>query len=102
MSEPQYLELTKQRVSRLADLLAEAIHVAKEVDGFGAPGYRKRANNLRGAIVMFADCLPSSTALEVADEVRVWSGQIDGDDARSVALRSLLRYLDPSGSPKVK
>jgi len=39
---------------------------------------------------------------EVADEVRVWSGQIDGDDARSVALRSLLRYLDPSGSPKVK
>jgi len=44
---------------------------------------------------MFADCLPSSIALEVADEVRVWSGQIDGDDARSVALRSLLRLLGP-------
>jgi len=64
VSEPQYLELTKQRVSRLADLLAEAIHVAKEVDDFGAPGYRKTREQSEGAIVMFADCLPSSTALK--------------------------------------
>jgi hypothetical protein len=81
--------------------LAEAIHIAKEVDDCGAPSYRKRANNLRGAIVMFADFLPSSIALEIADEVRAWCGDIDGDDTHAVALRSLLRYLDPSGSPKV-
>ena len=102
MSEPQYLELTEQRVRRLAELLADAIQVAKEVDEYGSPGYRNRGNDLRGAIVMFADCLPSSIALALADEVRVWSGQIDGNDTHAIAIRSLLRYLDPSGSPKAK
>jgi hypothetical protein len=91
VSEPQYLDLTEQRIRRLAELLADATRVAKDAD----------ANALRGAVVMFADCLPSSVALAIADEVRAWSGDLDRDDAHAVALRSLLRLLDPSGSPKV-
>ena len=91
MNDPQYLDLTEQRVRRLAELLADAARVAKDAD----------ANALRGAVVMFADCLPSSAALAIAEEVRAWSGDLDRADAHTVAIRSLLRLLDPSGSPKV-
>lgn len=101
MSERQHLVLTEHLVRRLSDLLAEAACTASEGDEFGSPGFRKRANGLRGATLMFADCLPASVALTIADEVRTWCGRIDADDARSVGLRSLLRHLDPSGSPKV-
>jgi hypothetical protein len=101
VSERHYLVLTEHLVRCLADLLAEASQTASEGDQFGSPGFRKRANGLRGATLIFADSLPASVALTVADEVRTWCGTIDADDARSVGLRSLLRHLDPSGSPKI-
>lgn len=101
MSEQQSLEMTTLRVSRLASLLADAVHSANEGDEYGAPSFRRNSNRLRIAALMFADCLPSSFALSVADEVRAWCGEIDGDGAHAVAIRSLLRHLDPSGSPKV-
>lgn len=92
MNEPQYLNLTQHRIRRLAELLADAARVAKDAD----------ANALRGSVVMFADSLPSSIALAIAEEVRAWSGDLDSDDAHTVAIRSLLRLLDPSGSAKVE
>lgn len=101
MSERHSLDLTEQSVRRLSDLLAVAICSASEGDEFGSPGVRKRANGLRGATLMFADCLPTSVSLAVAEEVRHWCGEVGGDDARSVALRSLLRHLDPSSSSEV-
>jgi hypothetical protein len=101
VSERQQLDLDELRVRRLSDLLAEAACTASEGDEFGSPGFRKRANGLRGATVMFVDCLPASVALAVADEVRQWCGAIDADDARCAGLRSLLRHLDPKDSPKV-
>ena len=91
MNESQYLDLTEHRIRRLAELLADATRVAKDAD----------ANALRGAVVMFADCLPSSVALAIAEEVRAWNDDLERDDAHSAALRSLLRLLDPAGSPKV-
>ena len=102
MSERLYLDLSELHVRRLASLLIDACHTANELDEFGSPGFRKRGNDLRLSAQMFADCLPALIALTVADEVRKWSGEIAGDDAHSVAIRSLLRHLDPSGSPKVR
>ncbi len=101
MSESQYLALSDYFVRRLANLLAEASQTASEGDNFGSPVFRKRANDLRGAALMFVDCLPASVALSIADEVRAWCGEIDSDEPRCRGLRSLLRQLDPSGSPKV-
>lgn len=101
MSESQHLDLTEQRIRRLAELLADAVRVGKEADEFGAPGFRRRGKGLMLSAVMLADCLPSSVALAVADEVRAWSGEIDRDDAHASGLRWLLRHLDPGGSPKV-
>lgn len=94
MSESQHLDLTEQRVRRLAELLAEAVHLAKEADEFGASGFQRRGRGLMISALMFADCLPSSVAAIVSDEVRAWSGEINGDDTHAVALRSLLRHLD--------
>jgi len=101
MSERQYLDVTAQRVARMASLMAEAYHTSNELDNFGAPGFRKRGDRLWLSAQLFADCLPASIALAVADEVREWSSEIEGDSARALALRSLLRRLDPSGSPRV-
>jgi hypothetical protein len=101
MNERNYLNLTTQRISRLASLLAEVYHSASELDEFGSPGFRKRGQALRITALLFADCLPASIAVALADEVREWESEIDGDDTRAVALRSLLRRLDPGGSPKV-
>ncbi len=101
MSESESLDLTEQFVLRLADLLAEACHTAREADQFGTRGFQKRANELRGAVILFADHLPTSVSLAVAREVRKSCESTEGDDTRSVALRSLLRLVDPSGSSDV-
>ena len=101
MSERQYLILTETVVRRLADLLAEAARCASEGDEFGSPRFRRRANGLRGSVRLFVECLPSSVALSVSDEIRNWSDEADSGDDRSVGLRHLLRQLDPSCSPKI-
>jgi hypothetical protein len=93
--------VTEQRVARIASLLAEAYHTADELDQFGSPGYRKRGKALWISAQLFADCLPASIGVGVANEVREWSGEIEGDGSRALAIRSLLRRLDPSGSPKI-
>ena len=98
MSERQYLDITDQRAKVLAGLVVEACETAAILDEYGARGFKRAAWRLRAEVQAFGNCLPASIGLVVAEAAREHVGNTDGDDVGAIALRSLLRLLDPAGS----